>query len=167
MGYSHSGNEAIRRTYLAGVASSVEIIVPSPWFPEAARMLQDHPEIDVGIHLALSSEWDNVKWRPLTEAASLRDPDGYFYPMIHPNEAYPGRALTENDWSLQEIEREFRAQIETAMRHVPRISHVSGHMNSTGFDPRVREMTPEEMQRAAEAWMSQMAAAQGAQGAQA
>jgi hypothetical protein len=141
MGYSHSGNEAILRTYTEGVASSVEVIVPSPWFPEAARMLAEHPEVDVGVHLAITSEWDNVKWRPLTGSPSLRDADGYFFPMIAPNPNYPGRAIRENAWTLEDVEREFRAQIETALRHIPRVSHVSGHMGSTGFDPRVRELT--------------------------
>jgi chitin disaccharide deacetylase len=141
MGYSHAGNEAILKSYAEGVASSVEVIVPSPWFPEAARMLAEHPEVDVGVHLAITSEWDNVKWRPLTESPSLTDPDGYFFPMIRANPNYPGRAVLENPWTLEDVEREFRAQIETALRHIPRISHVSGHMGSTGFDPRVQEMT--------------------------
>lgn len=140
MGYSHAGNEAIVKTYTEGIASSIEVIVPSPWFPEAAKMLAEHPEVDVGVHLALSSEWDNVKWRPVTESPSLRDEDGYFFPMISPNPSYPNRSLVENRWVLADIEREFRAQIELALRHIPRVSHVSGHMNSTGFNPEVRAL---------------------------
>lgn len=140
MGYAHAGNEAIVRTYTQGIASSVEVIVPSPWFPEAVRMLAEHPDVDVGVHLALTSEWDNVKWRPLTDGPSLRDADGYFHPMISPNPNYPGRSVMENEWKLADIEREFRAQIELALRHIPRVSHVSGHMNSTGFDPEVRAL---------------------------
>lgn len=141
MGYSHAGNLAIVRTYTAGIASSVEVIVPSPWFPEAARLLAEHPDVDVGVHLALTAEWDNVKWRPLADVPSLRDEDGYFHPMIRPNANYPGRSVMESDWSLPDIEREFRAQIEMAMRHIPRVTHVSGHMGSTGFDPAVAELT--------------------------
>jgi chitin disaccharide deacetylase len=34
MGYSHAGNEAILACYTNGIESSVEVIVPSPWFPE-------------------------------------------------------------------------------------------------------------------------------------
>src|SRR5262245_41898293 len=73
MGYSHSGNEAILKCYKEGIETSIEVIVPSPWFPEAAKMLADNPGVDVGIHLALTSEWDNVKWRPLSDCPSLRD----------------------------------------------------------------------------------------------
>lgn len=140
MGYAHAGNEAIMKTYTEGVMTSVEVIVPSPWFPEAVRMLADHPDLDIGVHLAITSEWDNVKWRPLTPAASLRDADGYFYPMIYPNPNYPGQALMENTWSLDELEAEFRAQIEMAMRHLPGVSHVSGHMGSTNMREDVAAM---------------------------
>lgn len=140
MGYAHAGNEAILKCYQEGIESSVEVIVPSPWFPEAVKMLNEHPEVDVGIHLALTSEWDNVKWRPVSNVPSLCDEDGYFYPMIHPNRNYPGRALKENNWKLEEVEREFRAQIELGLKRIPRVSHISGHMGCTGMDPRVRQL---------------------------
>ena len=73
MGFSHSGNVALIKCYTEGFMTSVEVIVPSPWFPEAVKLLQANPNLDVGIHLALTSEWDNVKWRPLTDGPSLRD----------------------------------------------------------------------------------------------
>lgn len=141
MGYAHSGNIALMQTYNEGIMTSLEIIVPSPWFPEAVEMLKEVPDLDIGIHLALTSEWDNVKWRPVSEAPSLRDADGYFYPMIYPNPNYPGRALTENDWKLVDIEREFRSQIELALKYIPHLSHLSGHMGCTGINDDVRALT--------------------------
>lgn len=141
MGYAHGGNVALMQTYREGIMTSLEIIVPSPWFPEAVEMLKEVPDLDVGIHLALTSEWDNVKWRPVSDAPSLRDADGYFYPMIYPNSNYPGRALTENDWKLVDIEREFRAQIELALKHIPRLSHISGHMGCVGINDDVKALT--------------------------
>lgn len=138
MGYSHSGNEALVKCFKEGIESSIEVIVPSPWFPEAVEMLKDIPDIDVGIHLALTSEWDNVKWRPISASPSLRDADGYFYPMIYPNKNYPKRALVENDWRIEDVEKEFRAQIEMGMKKIPRISHISGHMGCTGMGDDVK-----------------------------
>ncbi len=35
MGFSHSGNEALIKTYRNGIVTSIEVLVPSPWFPEA------------------------------------------------------------------------------------------------------------------------------------
>src|SRR6478735_3908834 len=91
MGYSHSGNIALIESYKRGITKSIEVIVPSPWFPEAVKMLKENPGVDVGVHLAITSEWENIKWRPLTEAASIKDSNGYFFPMVTPNKNYPGQ----------------------------------------------------------------------------
>jgi CubicO group peptidase (beta-lactamase class C family)/predicted glycoside hydrolase/deacetylase ChbG (UPF0249 family) len=141
MGFSHSANEALIKTFKQGIETSIEIIVPSPWFPEAVKFLAENPTVDVGIHLALSSEWDNVKWRPMTDCPSLKDKDGYFYPMIFPNKNYPNQSLSENKWKIEEIEKEFRAQIDMALKYVPRISHISAHMGCTDVAKGVKEMT--------------------------
>jgi len=140
MGFSHSGNEALIKTFEEGIETSIEVIVPSPWFPEAVKMLAEHPTVDVGIHLVLTSEWDNVKWQPLTNAPSITNKDGYFYPMIWPNKNYPGQALLENEFSVEEIEKEWRAQIELAKKLIPRLSHISGHMGCTGLNDEVAAM---------------------------
>lgn len=140
MGYSHSGNDALMTCYQKGVETAIEVLVPSPWCPEAIEFLKQMPNVDVGIHLALTSEWDNIKWRPLSDCPSLRDADGYFYPMLHPNKNYPKRAVVENDWKLADVEKEFRAQIELALKKIPRISHFSGHMGCTSFDEDVKAL---------------------------
>lgn len=140
MGFSHSGNLALIRSYKEGIEKSIEVIVPSPWFPEAVKLLEANPGVDVGIHLALSSEWENIKWRPVSYAPSLTDSSGYFQPMIWPNKNYPGRSLSENKWKIEEIEKEFRAQITLAVKKIPRISHISTHMNCTGLAPEINEV---------------------------
>src|SRR5450432_4576542 len=48
MGFSHAANEALIKTWKEGVERSVEVLVPSPWFPEAVKLLKDNPGIDVG-----------------------------------------------------------------------------------------------------------------------
>ncbi|MBN8857928.1 MAG: polysaccharide deacetylase family protein [Sphingobacteriales bacterium] len=141
MGFSHSGNLALIRSYNEGIERSVEVIVPSPWFPEAVRLLKENPGVDAGIHLCLSSEWENIKWRPVSFCPSLTNTDGYFYPMVWPNKNYPGQSLRENNWVLNDIEKEFRAQIELAIKHIPRISHISSHMGCTDLDPEVKALT--------------------------
>ena len=137
MGSFRSANIACMKGYQEGVQTCVEVMAVTSWFPEAVRLLRENPGLDVGLHLAITSEWDNVKWRPLTHCPSLTDSNGYFLPMMFPNPAYPGLAITENKWSLAEIEQEARAQIELALKNIPQISHISGHMLSTGFDPEV------------------------------
>jgi chitin disaccharide deacetylase len=141
MGYAHAGNIALIDCFKNGIQTSIEVIVPSPWFPEAVKLLQQNPGSDIGIHLAITSEWDNVKWRPLSDCASLRDSNGYFYPMVFPNKNYPGAAIKENNWLLADIEKEFRAQIELGKKLIPGITHISGHMGCTDINPAVKALT--------------------------
>ena len=141
MGYSHAGNLALIKCYKEGIETSIEVIAAAPWFPEAARLLQENTGIDVGLHLALTSEWENVKWRPLTDCPSLKDSSGYFFPMVFPNKNYPGKSITENKWTIEDIEKEFRAQIELAIRKIPRISHLSAHMGCTSLSDQVKALT--------------------------
>ena len=141
MGYAHSGNEAIVKCSREGIQTSIEVIVPSPWFPEAVKLLETIPNVDVGIHLAITSEWDNIKWRPLTQCPSLTDDDGYFYPMVWPNKNYPGLAIKDHPLVIDEIEREFRAQIELALKKIPRLSHISAHMGCAHLSDEVAAMT--------------------------
>ena len=142
MGALHSVNEASIDVYKNGIAKSVEVLAVGAWFPEAAKMLKENPGLDVGVHLAITSEWENVKWRPLTQCPSLVDENGYFYPMMGPNPAYPGQSVMENmaNFDIEEIEKEFRAQIELALKNIPQVTHISGHMMSTAFNPQVMEV---------------------------
>lgn len=141
MGFTHSGNEALIKSYKEGIETSVEVIVPSPWFPEAVKLLKQNPGIDAGVHLALTSEWENIKWRPLTDCSSLKDSSGYFYPMVYPNKNYPGQSITENAWKIEDIEKEFRAQIEMAMKKIPQISHLSSHMGCASINDTIKALT--------------------------
>jgi predicted glycoside hydrolase/deacetylase ChbG (UPF0249 family) len=140
IGFSQACNEAIAMSYTQGIVTSVEVLAPSPWFPEAVRLLNEFPNVDVGVHLTLTSEWDNMKWRPLTKCKSATDSNGFFLPMVFPNANYPGMSVSEQSWSLPEIEDEFRAQIEMVKRNIPRVSHISGHMGCTDLSPEVRGM---------------------------
>jgi CubicO group peptidase (beta-lactamase class C family)/predicted glycoside hydrolase/deacetylase ChbG (UPF0249 family) len=141
MGSFHSANTASVESFRNGIETSVEVMVVAPWFPEAVRMLKENPGVDVGIHLTITSEWDNIKWRPLTHCPGLTDKNGYFFPMLWPNPNYKGLSVTENKWNLKEIEQEFRAQIELGLKNIPQVSHISGHMGSTDFDKTIDEMT--------------------------
>ena len=139
MGYSHSGNEALIKCYKDGIEKSIEVIVPSPWFPEGEKQLKGNPGVDRN-YVANTSQWENIKWRPISDCQSLKDANGYFFPMIFPNKNYPGKSIKENDWKIEDIEKEFRAQIEMALKNIPRVSHLSSHMGCTNISPEVQAM---------------------------
>ena len=141
IGSFHAANEACIESYKNGIARSVELMAPCAWFPEAVRMLNENPGLDVGIHLTLTSEWSNVKWRPLTNCPSLVDKDGYFFPMVWKNSNFPpGSSIAEADWKIEEVEKELRAQIELSLKYVPHISHLSNHMGFTMLDTRLKQL---------------------------
>jgi ankyrin repeat protein/O-glycosyl hydrolase/predicted glycoside hydrolase/deacetylase ChbG (UPF0249 family) len=141
MGFSHSCNEAVIKCYREGIMTSVEVLTPSPWFPEAVKLLAENPRLDVGVHLTLTSEWEGIKWRPISHCPSLVDADGYLNPMVLPNKHYPGRSLSEQNWNIDDIEREFRAQIEMAKRHFPSLSHISSHMGCATMNGAIAALT--------------------------
>ncbi len=141
IGSTHAANVGHIKAYKDGILKVAEIMVPCPWFEEAVKMLNENPGLDVGIHCALTSEWENYKWRPLTHATSITDEDGYFFPMIWPNDNFPAdQTLRGSDWKLEEIEKELRAQVELAMEKIPHISHMNCHMGCSHWDDEVKEM---------------------------
>lgn len=141
MAAAHGINVATLDAYKRGVLTTTNVIVPGPWFLEAAKLLRENPGLDAGVHLALTSEWENVKWRPLTHAPSLVDPDGYFFPMVQPRPGFPpNTSIKESAWKLDEIERELRAQLDAAKKHIPQITYTWSHMGFTSVAPEVRDL---------------------------
>lgn len=138
IGSSQAANQACIASYKQGIVRSAEIMVPCPWFPEAVKLLNENPGLDVGVHLVLTSEWSNYKWRPLTCCPSLVDSNGYFYPMVWAGENFPaGSNLQQSTWKIQEVEQELRAQITLAKKHIPHISHLSFHMGASSLSPEI------------------------------
>lgn len=124
LGMAHSVNRATFEALEKGWISSSSILVPCPWFPEVVRWARDHPEADLGIHLALNSEWTSFRWRPLSpdrDVPSLLDPDGYL-PLVETTVA--ARAKPE------EVERELRAQVDRARAAGIQLSHLDSHMGA-------------------------------------
>jgi len=122
LGMAHSVNRATFDALERGLVTSASILVPCPWFPEVARWAQSHPEADLGIHLALNSEWTGYRWGPVSsdgEVPSLLDANGYL-PLTEPMVVSRAR--------IQEVERELRAQIDRAQSAGIRLSHIDSHM---------------------------------------
>lgn len=133
IGAVHAIGEGTIEAYKKGIMRSANLIVPGPWLLEAVQQLNENPGLDVGIHLALTSEWDSVKWRPLTPMPSLVDANGFF-PAKTSGVAAAGVKLSE-------VEGEIRAQIETGKRLAPRASWLSTHMGSAMATPALRDLT--------------------------
>jgi predicted glycoside hydrolase/deacetylase ChbG (UPF0249 family) len=141
IGSCHTADLACIQVYREGIARSVEVMPVCPWFNEAAKMLRENPGYDVGVHLTLTSEWENYKWGPLTQAPSLVDEQGHFFPMTSQRADFPPRTgFLECGWKIDEVEKELRAQIELAKKEIPQVSHLSSHMNTPTSTPQLRDL---------------------------
>jgi chitin disaccharide deacetylase len=141
IGSCHAANVACLQAFRQGVARSVEVMVPCPWFNEAIDMLNACPRYDVGVHLTLTSEWKNFKWRPLTSCPSLVDQQGNFFAMVWPNpQIGPNCSIREAKPRIEEVERELRAQIELAVDKIRSVTHLTTHMGFSSVDPAIASL---------------------------
>jgi predicted glycoside hydrolase/deacetylase ChbG (UPF0249 family) len=117
---THAVNAATFQAFESGAVNSASIMVPCPWFPEAADYAKSHPEGDFGLHLTLTSERVYYRWGPVAgpeKVPSLVDRNGYFH----------------HDWDQhpridpRDVETELRAQIERALAMGVRPTHFDSH----------------------------------------
>jgi len=142
MGLCHEASTGCLHAHQEGILTCVEVMVPAPGFLEAARMLHETTDLDIGIHLTLTCEWESIHWAPLTCAPSLTDSTtGAMYARIWPDPDYPQLTpLSAVGWNYREVEDELRAQIETGLRHLPRCSHLTPHMTFPVLSPAIRHL---------------------------
>jgi hypothetical protein len=133
IGMNHSLNLAMQEVIDAGIPFSTSMLFVGPWYQEAVEILKAHPEVSVGVHLALNSEWQDYRWGPVLGAGgvpSLVDSVGYFHHSV--------QAFLGSDYDLGEVERELNAQVERALRSGLRIDYVDTHMGTAAATPELR-----------------------------
>jgi len=123
-GETHSVNRAIIEALEKGWVTSASVMVPCPWFPEVVRFVKEHPNVDLGVHLTLTSEWQDLRWGPVAprdQVPSLLDADGYL-PLT-------ATAVTGNA-APADVETELRAQFERAQKMGIHATHLDSHMGA-------------------------------------
>jgi predicted glycoside hydrolase/deacetylase ChbG (UPF0249 family) len=119
---AHSEDAASFEALEKNAVTSASIIVPGPWLTEVAAYAKAHPDADLGLHLALTSEWKTYRWGSVEskdKVPSLFDPSGYLWPETAPAVA---------NLKPQEAEREIRAQVERALAMGIHPTHLDSHM---------------------------------------
>jgi chitin disaccharide deacetylase len=130
-------NTAVVRSIREGIASSCSLMVPCPAAPHAMELLRQHPEIPFGIHLTLFCDTAHDRWGPLTareQVPSLLDDTGaLFTPDRVPELLAQAR--------LEEVEREFRAQIEVVADAGLTPTHLDWHCLADGGREDIFDLT--------------------------
>ena len=133
LGMTHSVNAASIQALESGPVNSASIMVPTPWFPEIAAWARKHPEVDLGLHLTLTSEWTTYRWGPVSSkdrVPSLLDDTGY----LHITEDVAAAKMKPS-----EAEAEVRAQIERAKAFGIPFTHFDSHMRTLLQNPALLE----------------------------
>ncbi len=122
-GMCHSTNTAIFQTLTEGIVCSTTLMVPCAWSPQAMRLLEENPTLSFGVHLTAICDGINYRWRPLTgkdKVPSLVDETGHFYTFARMDEFFA-------QINLDELELEFRAQIEVVLAAGLKPTHLDWH----------------------------------------
>jgi predicted glycoside hydrolase/deacetylase ChbG (UPF0249 family) len=121
VGMCHATVPAFFELAAGGLVSAGSVMVPCPWFREAAAEARRNPEADLGVHLTLTSEWENYRWGPVANCdrtSGLADANGCFYraPAL----------MDRPDPNL--VLQEMRSQVNCARDSGIDITHIDCHM---------------------------------------
>jgi hypothetical protein len=122
IGMCHATLPAIDELMAFGLVTSASVMVPCPWFLEAASWHRRNAHFDLGIHLTLTSEWPRYRWGPVScrdEASGLLDDQGF----LHSNTADVRRHAKG-----EAVRAERRRQIDAVVRSGIDPSHMDNHM---------------------------------------
>lgn len=132
-GMNHSVTMAIIQVAATGVPFSSSVMFACPWYQEAVAVLKQYPQVSVGVHLTLNSEWKYYRWGPVlgkSAVPSLVDSNGHFQAST--------AAFLKSAYKLDEVERELSAQVERAIHSGLKIDYVDYHMGTATSTPELR-----------------------------
>lgn len=121
-GMCHAANTAIMQLLPTGRIDSATVMVPCAWAPEALAFAASRTDLDVGVHLVLTSEWTRYRWRPLTGTATTLVDDAGFFPA--------DVLAVEQGASTDDVAAEIAAQLQAALDAGVDVTHLDNHMGS-------------------------------------
>lgn len=133
VGMSFDSNEGAINSMTKGVANSCSVMMPCPWVPAFVHYLKQHPQTDAGLHLTLTSEWNEYRWSPLSGKSSvpgLTDTEGGMWPSVEEVIKHA---------SADEVEKEIRAQVDRARSMGFEPTHFDTHMGTLLATPAFTE----------------------------
>lgn len=129
IGMCHAANEGAFEALENGPATCGSVMVPCPWFAEAAAWIRERPQLDVGVHLTLNAEWPHYRWGPVAGRSAV--------PSLLDEEGFLPRTVAEVHAKArpEEVEVELRAQIDAALAAGIDVTHLDSHMGTVLMPP--------------------------------
>lgn len=128
-GMCPEANSAIKRYIENNQVLSASVMMPCPNAESAIMWAKSHSKADIGVHLTLTSEWNNYRWGPLMppeKVPGLIDPDGKLWHQV---------SDVVKHASAKEVETEIRAQIEKVLTLGLKPTHIDTHMGTLYASP--------------------------------
>jgi len=128
-GMCEEANLATKQYLLDGHIQSAAAMPPCLQFEEMIEWAKEHPDIDVGLHLTLTSEWKTYRWpsvAPVEEVPGLIDPEGQLWRSVEEVVQHA---------TVEEVAKEVRAQIEKSLSLGYRPDHIDTHMGTLYGSP--------------------------------
>jgi predicted glycoside hydrolase/deacetylase ChbG (UPF0249 family) len=127
IGMCHAANVGAFQALENGPATCGSLMVPCPWFPEAAERARANPTFDLGVHLTLNAEWSEYRWGPVSGRSRV--------PSLCDAKGYLPRSVIEvlRNAKPEEVEIELRAQIDLALASGVDVTHLDSHMGTVFF----------------------------------
>jgi chitin disaccharide deacetylase len=122
VGMCQSSLDAYIDLWQVGLVSSGSVMVPCPWFQATAHFCCRNPEVDMGVHITLTSEWEGYRWGPVSRgvrSVQMMDEQGYF------------ARDQKRVWELADpivVFSEVRQQLELAVSAGIHPTHTEDHM---------------------------------------
>jgi predicted glycoside hydrolase/deacetylase ChbG (UPF0249 family) len=137
LGMSSEVNAGVVAAVGEGIATSCSLMVPCPGAEEAMWLLRERPHIPFGIHLTLVRDHPDDRWAPVSparEVPTLVEADGLL-PRYEQIEQLLTRAR------IDEVEREFRAQLDVVLAAGLHPTHLDFHSIADGGRDDVLDLT--------------------------
>jgi predicted glycoside hydrolase/deacetylase ChbG (UPF0249 family) len=124
LGCARSLNRAVKECYEKGILKNCSVLAAAPYIEEAAKMLAGAKGLCFGLHCDLTSEWDNVRWKPVAPPETVPSLIGKDGTLHQTNEAVWANAKA--DEALMELQ----AQLDRARRLGFDIKYADLHMGT-------------------------------------
>ena len=123
-GSARAANNAILEAAEKGsIVRNVSCMAVAPFIEEGAEELKRYQELCIGLHATLNSEWDGIRWKPLSkeaDRAGIVDERGCFFKTQ--------AALAQAVPNIEGILKEYDAQLEKLTSLGLSVEYVDSHM---------------------------------------
>lgn len=124
IGMCHASIQAYSELVGFRLISSGATMVPCSWFPQVVKFCRQNPKVDMGIHLTLTSEWNNYRWSPVSTHridSGMIDDEGYFYQTSDE---------IQSNGDPEAVQTELQTQLDRALSAGIEVTHLDTHMNA-------------------------------------